>query len=106
MSKVLLLFSLLLMPLGMGPVAASAPSGDHHSMTAGTAIEHCPERPSKHEQGNGQSLCAMACASALPAQDIAHDDAFLLDHQLISPVVALKLHSIDPDIVVPPPKAA
>src|SRR4051812_29913850 len=92
--RLLVLLAVLLMPLGMGSAAASAHPVDHHAMMAGSAMEHCPDQSSKHEHNDGLAMCSMACASALPAQELVRDNMSLRCHQLVLPVAARTLHGI------------
>jgi hypothetical protein len=104
-ARLLLLLSVLLMPLGMGPAAASAPSG-HQAMMAGTSMDHCPEQSNKHERSEGMAFCSMACASALPAQDLARNEMCRRRHQLVAPAIGHMLTGIHPEIATPPPRIA
>jgi hypothetical protein len=101
--RLLALLSVLLMPLGMEAAAASAPAIGHYAMV-GTAMEHCPDQSSKHEHNDGLAMCSMACASALPAQDLVRDDTILRSHQLVLPITEQTLHGLHPDTATPPPK--
>ena len=101
--RLLVLLAVLLMPLGMAPAAASASPVDHHAM-AGMAMEHCPDQSNKHEHNDGLAMCSMACASALPAQELARDEMPLRHHQLVGPTMTQRLHGILLEIATPPPK--
>ena len=101
--RLLLLLAVLLMPIGMAPAAASA---SHHQVMAGEGMEHCPDRSNKHEQDGGLAMCSMACASALPAQELVRDEISLRRSQLVSPMVAQTLQGILLEIATPPPKLA
>ena len=103
--RLLVLFAVLLMPLGMAPAAASAPA-NHHATMAGMAMEHCPDQSSKHDHNDGLAMCSMACASALPAQDLARDETPLRHHQLVIPMMVQTLHGVLLEIATPPPKFA
>jgi len=104
--RLLVLLAVLLMPLGMEPAAASEPSINHHATIAGTATKHCPGQSTNHGHIDGLAMCSMACASALPAQELVRDEAPLQGHQLVMPVKADTLRGIHPDIATPPPKRA
>lgn len=104
LGRLLVLLAVLLMPLGMQPAAASA--AHDHAMMAGTPMGHCPEQSSGHQHSDGLATCSMVCASTLPAQEVARDDALLRDHQLIAPVPAQTLHGVLLEIATPPPKLA
>jgi hypothetical protein len=100
--RLLVLLAVLLMPLGMEPASAA----NHHATMAGVAMEHCPDQSSKHQHNDGLATCSMACASALPAQELARDDTLLRDHQLVAPLPVHTLHGVQPEIATPPPKRA
>lgn len=104
--RLLLLLAVLLMPLGMTPAAASASPVDHHQMMAGMAMGHCPDQSNKHGQDGGLAMCSMACASALPAQEVARDDTPLRQPQLLIPMMTQGLRGILLEIATPPPKIA
>jgi hypothetical protein len=103
--RLLVLLAVLLMPLGMAPAAASASPVDHRAM-AGMAMEHCPDQSNKHEHNDGLTMCSMACASALPAQELTRDEMPLRHHQLVGPTMTQTLHGILLEIATPPPKLA
>jgi hypothetical protein len=105
-AKLVLLVAVLLMPLGMGSAAASAPTIDHHAMTTGLTMDHCPGQPNNHDRAGGMAMCSMACASALPAQDLARDDTHERTHQLVAPMIGRTLSGILPETATPPPKLA
>lgn len=100
--RLLVLFAVLLMPLGMEPASAA----DHHMTMAGTAMKHCPDQPSKHQHNDGLAMCSMACASALPAQELVRDETSVRRHQLVIPMAGRALHGIQLEIATPPPKLA
>ncbi|HEX8839242.1 MAG TPA: hypothetical protein VF750_02090 [Sphingomicrobium sp.] len=104
--RLLLLFSVLLMPLGMGAAAASVPAPGHHGMMAAAAVEHCPDQSNKPSDRDGVAACTMACASALPAQDLARDSMPVLVHQPTATIAEQSLHGVQPEIATPPPKIA
>jgi len=106
LAKLLLLLSVLLMPLGMATTAASAVGADHHTMIAGKPMEHCPDQPGKQQHHDGLMTCSMACSSALPAHQLAQDEAVLPHHELVTPFASRKLRGILPEIATPPPKVA
>ena len=100
--KLVVLIAVLLMPLGMQQ-AASATMVHGHGTAVSMPMEHCPDQ-SKHEQNGGFATCSMACASALPAQQLARDDAPTRAHQLVKPMAAQTLHGLHPEVPAPPPK--
>jgi hypothetical protein len=101
--KLLLLFSVLLMPLAMAPAAAAPEHGADHSAMA---MEHCPDQGSKPDAAPGIAACNMACAAALPALGgtIAR----------LAPLTSLpsdvdeprELAGLDPESADPPPRPA
>ena len=102
--KLLVLIAVLLMPLGMQP-AASATMVHGHGMVASMSMEHCPDQ-TKQQHHDGFATCSMACASALPAQQIVRDEAFALHHDLVRPMAAQTLHGLYPEVPAPLPKLA
>jgi len=100
--RLLVLFAVLLMQLGMEPAFAA----DHHSMVAGTTMEHCPDQTSNHQHNDGLAMCSMACASALPAQELVRDETPIRRPQLVIPMAGHVLHGIHPETATPPPKLA
>ena len=104
--RLLVLLAVLLMPLGMAPAAAVASPVNHHAMMAGMALEHCPDQSSKHEHNDGLAMCSMACASALPAQDLARDETLVRHHLLVIPMMVQTLRGVLLEIATPPPKFA
>lgn len=104
--RLLMLLAVLLMPLGMQSAAASAPNIDLHIMMTRAPVGHCPEQSKGHQHNDGLATCSMVCASTLPAQELAWDDALLRDHQLVVPVPAQILHGILLEIATPPPRLA
>lgn len=102
-AKLLLLFSLLLMPLGMTPAAAA--SQQQHAMAA-MPMGHCDEQAPRHESKGSPAECTMACASALPAGDYVVEQPLASEPLFIAPVPAPMLHGLHPDPGTPPPKTA
>jgi hypothetical protein len=101
LARLILLVAVLLMPLGMSSATAAAPS--HHDM-AGMMRGHCPDQaPAQHHKA-GFAECTMACASALPAQDLVRDEVPLRAPQLVIPMPAEMLRGIMMEIATPPPK--
>jgi hypothetical protein len=98
--NLLLLLALLLMPLGMQPAAAAS---THHDM-ASMPMGHCPDQDSHHGIKGGIAECAMACAGALPAAELAAREPLLIAGDPIQPIAAHRLDGLHPDTVTPPPK--
>ena len=101
--RLFLLIAVLLMPLGMQPGAASATMAHGHGTAASMPMGNCPDQP-KHEHNEGFATCSMACASALPAQQLVRDDAPILDHYPVRPMAMQTLHGLHPEAPAPPPK--
>lgn len=101
--KLLALFAILIMPLGMqSAAAASAPSAHHHAATM--PMEHCPEQGGKHDMKGGFAECTMACSAALPAAALPHEGRLLIACAPTAPAAAQMLHGLHPDTATPPPK--
>ena len=99
--KLVLLFAVLLMPLGMQP-AAAAPA-THHDM-ASMPMGHCPDQGSHHDMKGGIAECTMACAGALPATELSAREPLLTVREPVQPAAAPRLSGLHPDIATPPPK--
>jgi hypothetical protein len=98
--RLVLLLSVLLMPLGMTPAAAS-PS---HRALAGMPMGHCPEQKSRHDRGIAE--CTMACAAALPVMAAGADELLAAPSVPVVAAIAQRLHGLHPDTATPPPKRA
>ena len=98
--RLLVLLAVLLMPLGMEPASAA----NHHATMAGMAMEHCPDPLNKHQQNDGLAMCSMACASALPAQELVRGETPVGRPQLAMPMASHVLHGLHPETATPPPK--
>ncbi len=103
--RLLVLVAVLLMPFGMAPAASASPV-NHHAMLTGMPAEHCPGPANTHERNHGLATCSMACASALPAQEIARDELPLRNQQLATPMITQTLRGVLPEIATPPPRLA
>ena len=100
--KLLALFAVLLLPLGMAPAAASA---THHNM-ASMSMPHCPEQGSNHRLKAAFAECTMACSAALPALDRCTAPPLPIAREPVRPALARHLSDLHPDIATPPPKHA
>ena len=98
--KFVLVFAVLLMPLGMQPVAAAS---THHDM-ASMAMGHCPNQVPHHDRKGGIAECTMACAGALPAAELAAREPLLIVREPVQPATANRLSGLHPDPATPPPK--
>ena len=103
LGRLLVLLAVLVMPLGMARAAAAMPSMAHHAVMSVPAMEHCPDQSSKHDDNAGPAMCSMACASALPAQDLVRDEMPLQASQLVVATPAETLRGILMEIATPPP---
>jgi hypothetical protein len=99
--RLLTLIAVLLLPLGMQPVAA-APAMSHHG--AAMPMQHCPEQGSKHDGKAGFDECTMVCSSALPAVSLAQPALLLLACAPEMSGVTQILHGLQPETATPPPK--
>jgi hypothetical protein len=100
--RLLVLFAVLLMPLGMEPAAAA----NHYATMTGAAMEHCPGQSGNRQHNDGLAMCSMPCASALPAQEMVSHAMPIRSPQLVIPMAGHALHGIQPEIATPPPKLA
>jgi adenosylmethionine-8-amino-7-oxononanoate aminotransferase len=98
--KLLALFAVLLLPLGMTPAAATA---THHPM-ASMPMQHCPEQGSGHQSKTAFAACTMACSAALPALDRCAAQPLTVARERVRPSLAQQLSDLHPDIATPPPK--
>lgn len=101
-ARCLLLFSVLLMPLGM---VSAAPSVAHDAHAAAMPMQHCPDRDrSNHGIKGGIAECTMACASALPAVTIAVPGDFVSVIEPLAGATAPPLLGLNPETLTPPPR--
>jgi hypothetical protein len=99
LARLLLIFAVLVMPLGMAPAAAP-----QHQAMAGMPMGHCPDQGSDHHSKGGISECTMACAAALPAVVSSSADQSLIAREAVRAVFANPLHGLHPETATPPPK--
>ena len=100
LAKMLLLFAVLLMPLGMQPAAAAT---DAHHM-ASMPVQHCPDQAPTHDSKAGFVQCTMACSAALPAADAGQAEPYLLVCAPTEAAAVRQLHGLQLDTATPPPK--
>jgi hypothetical protein len=106
LAKLVLLFAVLLMPVGMSG-AAAAQGTAHDAPHAMMPMGHCPDgSPAHHEKGGGIAECTMACAGALPAVEPARHRAVLAGQEVIQPIIVRQLHGLHPETATPPPKTS
>ena len=101
-AKLLVLFAVLLLPLGMKGTPAEA----HHGTSATMPMQHCPEQTPSHHSKAGFVACTMACSAALPATELPPERHVLIAGTPAEPIAAQMLHGLHPDTATPPPKAA
>jgi hypothetical protein len=99
LARLSLILTVLLMPLGMAPAQAVAPS--HHA--AAMPMPHCPDQQHKPAKG-GIAECTMACAAALPAIGAASSKPFRIVCVPERPAAAQRLDGLHPDTATPPPR--
>ena len=103
--RLLALFALILMPIGMGLSPATA-SGHQLPAASAAMSEHCEGEQKKDEPGKADRAmhCAAACtallakppAEAVPAPYVRPALSLLVEHRLTGD---------EPEIATPPPKA-
>jgi hypothetical protein len=98
MLRLLLLFAMLIAPLGMAPVAA------RQTVTSAMPMQHCPEHAPNHGGKAGFGECAMACSAALPAIPPPHHEPLVAGHSRYAAACIAKLSGIHPAIATPPPR--
>ena len=98
--KLLTLFAVLLMPLGMASAAASP--AQHH--VASMPMQHCPDQAPSHDSKGAFVECTMACSAALPAFDRPGEQAPAAAAELVRPAAMKQLHGLHPETATPPPK--
>jgi hypothetical protein len=99
LARLLLIFAVLVMPLGMAPAAAA-----QHEAMAGMPMGHCPDQGSDRHSKGGISECTMACAAALPAVVSSSADQSFVAREAVRAVFANPLHGLHPETATPPPK--
>jgi hypothetical protein len=98
--KLLALFAVMLMPLGM----TAAPAAAHHRPAAAMPMEHCPEPVQPHDTKSGLVECAMACSAALPAVGSPLPMRPLILCAPVESSLSSRLRGLHPDPATPPPK--
>jgi hypothetical protein len=98
--RLLLMFAVVLMPLGMTP-ATAAPA--HHDMAS---MGHCPDQTPGHDQKAGFAECTMACAAALPAVEAPAAQGSMIGGETPRLAAANRLHGLHPETATPPPRAS
>jgi len=100
LAKMLLLFAVVLMPLGMQPAAAASDVRQMASMP----MQHCSEQAPTHHSKPGFVQCTMACSSALPAADASQTEPGPIIDAPTAAAVTPLLQGLQPDTATPPPK--
>jgi hypothetical protein len=99
-ARLLVLVAMLLMPLGM----ASAPAAAQHHAAMAMDMQHCPDPAPVHKDKGGIAVCTMACASALPALDVAQREPVAPREELVAVHAVQALDGLHPETATPPPK--
>ena len=100
-AKLVIMLAVMLMPFGMTPVSAAT----HDAMPAAMAMRHCPEPVPAHHQSKGaMGACTMACASALPAVDLARAEPLPIHDAPVAAIAVAGLDGLHPETLTPPPK--
>jgi hypothetical protein len=100
-ARMMLLFSVLLMPLGMAPATGA---GHARQVMAAMPMGHCDEGSPKHGMKGGFAECTMACSAALPAAERPNDASPPVGCAPVLPIAAQVLHGIHPETATPPPR--
>jgi hypothetical protein len=101
MSKLLVLFAVLVMPLGMTPAIAAVAT---HNGPMAMPMQHCPEQSPKHSGKAGFVECTMACSAALPVADFGGHRPPMIACAPVRPCLVDRLHGLHPETATPPPK--
>jgi hypothetical protein len=104
--RLLVALAVLLMPVGMYPVAGAPVVYDPAAMPMSMPMQHCPDHGSKHSTNGAFAECTMACSSALPAEDCVQQEPAAFHQSPVAPVAVVVLDGLHPDIATPPPKRA
>jgi hypothetical protein len=99
-ARLLVLAAMLLMPLGM----ASAPAAARHHAAMAMDMQHCPDPAPVHKDKGGIAVCTMACASALPALNVAQREPVAPREELVAVHAVQALDGLHPETATPPPK--
>ena len=101
-TRLALLLAMLLMPLGMAPLAAGpTPGAAQHE-----AMGHCPDNGSSDTAGGGIVECTMACAGALPAAGHGAHDPLPMPRERTRRLASHQLDGLHPETATPPPKSS
>ena len=101
--RLLTLFALVLMPLGMtGAPAAASPIPASHSMASAS---HCDEQGDQDQAPASRMDCTAMC-TALPATDTPEPAPVLKPTAPRAIAVAMPFDGIEPEIATPPPRLA
>jgi hypothetical protein len=99
-ARLLVLAAMLLMPLGM----AGAPAAARHHAAMAMDMQHCPDPAPVHKDKGGIAVCTMACASALPALNVAQREPVAPREELVAVHAVQALDGLHPETATPPPK--
>ena len=104
-AKLLILFALLAMPLGMSAASAGVPMD--HGATDHTSMSGCADaKPSDGGTEPGIAACTMACAAALPAIGQAAAAPRTLTNAPRTASALKRLAGVLLETATPPPRAA
>ena len=98
--RLMVMFAVLLMPLGMAPAPAAAHVQHHASMP----MPHCPDQQHDPVTKGGIAECTMACAAALPAVSGASAEPLRIVCTPERPAAAQRLDDLHPETATPPPR--
>jgi len=99
--RLIALVAVMVMPLGM---SAAAEGSGVPELGAAMPMEHCPEGNQAPAGKAALADCAMACAAALPAADLAAIATPDVLPRLVEPAFILALVGIELEIATPPPR--
>lgn len=96
--RILTLFAVVLMPVGMAPLMAAP----HHAAQS-SAPGHCDEEGAAPESTGGQIDCTVACAAVAPTQ-LGQALTPLIPPIQLWATAPLETAGLDPEAIPPPPK--
>ena len=100
-ARLLLLVTVLAMPFGMTPAAATP--GTHQPM-ANMPMGHCDRPVSGRDKKSGIAECTMACSAALPAVSAPRSEPPMIVCMPVLPAAASSLNGLHPETATPPPR--
>ncbi len=97
--RLLALFALMLMPIGMAPATAQPMPAEH----AMTSMGHCEQ--DQDREPNSKMDCTAMC-TALPATDASVPEPVLKPMAPRTTAIAVPFAGVEPETVTPPPRLA